>query len=768
MPDASLVWDNVDLRDRILKELPPDDNDKSRLRLVNKESSEEFKDFTELNLAGPLSRGDISAAVRTFGCKFLTRSQREQLALVAAAVDVPTLDAALAAAHVPLQLEHFLASIRGNALSCSLWILPQLPQPINWKNALVIAAGSGHSGRRCSGRGKPGDWGKPPELMIDWILTAQPETCARLKPHELQQVVVSAARGGHMPIVTHFLGMMEESGAAPQGRELIHAAIEGCELEDVMDLWHQYYAPNPQQEPEAAMVWPQVEVRRDLMAALCSPVDWQRKVEWLASSGARLPDTVIIEGLDDLGIVERFAWLQDNDSPVRLHTSIYIRPAAVYPFHSLDPLARVCRAGHVRALEWILSNNVVRMPPNLSAQYAEVALRAGNVPAAVMLMEAGLEPKMRQNRKAMWQAAAAGGHVSALMWVAENLLDPDQGDVLTPASFAAACAAGSTQAMRWLRSRGCGMDAAAWAAALKSGCEAALELLAKLCCPKPPVGAPLVARALQLCEWHLLHYLTPLGQDPAAAGRLLAAAVQAGAPLSAVQWLEGQRRREAEPSRREELEAAAAAARRPRTTHKAGVLDWIQEQLDAIGLEEPVPADLVIVAGGRRFPVHASLVAERCPYITQRLTAAAAGGGSAAAGAGRAGRAPELVLAGADPMAFEHVRLYLYGRTAAIPPALAPAVAELASRLQLPDLVTAAEDALLASVSVHTAVDKLLWAEQLAAREGPLRGLLPRLKAWCAEHHAEIRQEAPASLDRLAEERPELLVEVADVLAARI
>ncbi|KAG2500338.1 hypothetical protein HYH03_001913 [Edaphochlamys debaryana] len=165
-------------------------------------------------------------------------------------------------------------------------------------------------------------------------------------------------------------------------------------------------------------------------------------------------------------------------------------------------------------------------------------------------------------------------------------------------------------------------------------------------------------------------------------------------------------------------------------------------------------ADLTLVAGDRRFPVHRAILIARCEFLRKQLESGYADEAAA-----------ELSLPDADPDAFALVLRWLYTGAADIPAALAPAVAELADRLLLPELCSDAQAVVLSGVSAETVVDLILWAESLG---GPFAALLPSLKAWYVEHHEEVADVADAALERLAACSPRLMVELHKaVIAAR-
>eukprot|EP00198_Chlamydomonas_reinhardtii_P009344 XP_001698681.1 predicted protein [Chlamydomonas reinhardtii] len=161
-------------------------------------------------------------------------------------------------------------------------------------------------------------------------------------------------------------------------------------------------------------------------------------------------------------------------------------------------------------------------------------------------------------------------------------------------------------------------------------------------------------------------------------------------------------------------------------------------------------SDLVIRVGERRFHCHRLILSTRCDYFKQRL---AAGGGFADA------RAAELELPDADADAFALLLRWLYTGGAAIPPALALAVAELADRLLLPELCLAAQGRLMSGVQPSTIATALLWADARAPASVRLR---VELKAWYVAHYTEVRRVAPEGIMRIMMASPALALELMD------
>ncbi|PNH01135.1 Outer row dynein assembly protein 16, partial [Tetrabaena socialis] len=160
-------------------------------------------------------------------------------------------------------------------------------------------------------------------------------------------------------------------------------------------------------------------------------------------------------------------------------------------------------------------------------------------------------------------------------------------------------------------------------------------------------------------------------------------------------------------------------------------------------------ADVAIVVGDRTFHAHRLLLSARSDYFQQRF-----GGGFAD------GSAQQLNLPDADPDAFEVALGWVYTDTADIPAALAAGVAELANRLQLPELCEQAVAVVEATVAASTVVGLLLWAEANEGRGPAFSELLSRLKAWYVGNHEAVLREAKEEVRLLAARNPDLMLEL--------
>ncbi|KAG2493741.1 hypothetical protein HYH03_007964 [Edaphochlamys debaryana] len=187
-------------------------------------------------------------------------------------------------------------------------------------------------------------------------------------------------------------------------------------------------------------------------------------------------------------------------------------------------------------------------------------------------------------------------------------------------------------------------------------------------------------------------------------------------------------------------DGSAATAGPPRRTLHADMGALLTAQPDGT-------ADLILVVGDRRFHAHRAILSARSDYFKQRLAPERFADGAAA----------ELSLPDADPAAFELLLRFLYTGSADISSSLAPSVAELSDRLLLPELCADAQAVVLSGVCAATVVGSLLWADRLG---GTFSGLLSSLKAWYLEHHEEVHEAAPESVERLSGESPKLMAQL--------
>ncbi|KAG2500785.1 hypothetical protein HYH03_001547 [Edaphochlamys debaryana] len=341
-----------------------------------------------------------------------------------------------------------------------------------------------------------------------------------------------------------------------KGPRLVLAALQGCDLATVQRMCARPDGPG---DPAS---WTPAHRKFALRAAFHSPTpDWRAKCDWLIERGAR--------------------WSRGTSATSELRFSGVYRPprGAEYIVRlqmlrshgrilSRDTVQLACAENDVEVLLWLLVGGV-RPEDDDVANIVTFAVGEGKLEALLALEQAA----PRTLRHLLWDditfTAAMGGHVSTLAWA----LDKRWGkrprtaaalrkDGFGAAIFAAAAYSGSVAAIQWLHERGystcgtdgllgaeakmclghllpeCPLEVAAWPAAVASGCEAAVELLAELGCAQPANGEPYSA-AIRSRDWRMLPLLRRLGVPLGAPGdrRLVVHALSTGAPRSLLQWL---------------------------------------------------------------------------------------------------------------------------------------------------------------------------------------------------------------------------------------
>ncbi|KAG2498300.1 hypothetical protein HYH03_003561 [Edaphochlamys debaryana] len=308
------------------------------------------------------------------------------------------------------------------------------------------------------------------------------------------------------------------------GQSLCEAAMTGCDLDTARRLVAQY---NEAYGLDAVL-------EHHARAAFRSTTsDWRAKLDWaLAATGDDMPGELwyyapLLEKLQGALIPERFDWLRERG----------IRPEPI-----LLRLALLRRCA--RAVEWLLEEGGGVWPEAEGRRGLEHAMEQAAEEGDLRLLKALHKAAGRCKVglvEGMWEGAAKGGHLEVLEWLWETFADRRarrhmrKSDALDEAAKS-----GSVECMRWLAARGCKATDDAWRAAVESGCEAAVEELAELGCPKPDAddeeASAAYRSALECSEWRmpaLLHRLRlPLGE----AGVLVEAA-EGRAPLHVLRSL---------------------------------------------------------------------------------------------------------------------------------------------------------------------------------------------------------------------------------------
>ncbi|KAG2485924.1 hypothetical protein HYH03_015368 [Edaphochlamys debaryana] len=594
--DPSQLW-VPDLVERIAAFLSP--HEVVGLRLVSKEAARLLRGRAALSLSQPVPPEVFAAHWSRLGaCKGLTLAQRRQLiTLTARSNVVANLEVAVAAAGLAPRHEDLEAAAGAGALESCRWLVGSgrllWPPEEAWARLLRAAARGGHK-RVCR-------WCLKSFLFLTqsgWTLAA------------VSGAVELAASAGHVRLAKK-LGAESATALAARGlapddlwRRTAVQANGGCDLRTVRRLCRKVpWAPEgwPAQDKRDALVaalrsqtpdwWAKAEYwaglgatltpdeqRWALDSALYLPAaDWQERVEFLMARGAVLfPPCCLAAAGAPIGAKEqRLAWLK----AIGLGLGPYLP----------ELIGTVIGAGDTGALAWLLAEVAVtrQRPYNLS----DTAAKAGHLEVLQLLTAAKCVTLGARAMPALANAAASGGQLAVLQWAAAASSDA----LSSPVPFAAAAST----------------------AAARSGCEAAVELLAELGCPQPTNGEPYRAAA-QAGDWRMLPLLRR-AQVPLRAERILYnLAVAEGAPLATIQWLlplpgssgrqpnwhavvvaarqrwsktqDAARRKAAAGGKKARAEASEAEAEEP--CEDARVLAWAREQwaLEGVRQQEALAA----------------------------------------------------------------------------------------------------------------------------------------------------------------------------------
>ncbi|KAG2490383.1 hypothetical protein HYH03_011184 [Edaphochlamys debaryana] len=340
-------------------------------------------------------------------------------------------------------------------------------------------------------------------------------------------------------------------------KDLCSAAMEGFTLETAMSL--------------VARLCEKDRLRQYPHAALTSPTgDWEAKTQYALDAGRRRLSQLsyihlMSSKLPVINILERCAWLRQRG----------FQPG---------PQALQCAvsAGHAGAVEWLLGQGVATGSPGSLAPQVRDAAASGHLEVLQALARAGCNLDSWDFAR----PAARGGRLPVIVWAHESLpgfaahLTDVSGEIL----FEAGAASGSVETMRWLHARGCHAGGCAWAAAVRSGCEAALELLGELGCPRlAHTHADVYDEVVQRGEWGMLPALHRL--DLESSPGFLNQSIKRRAPLHWVQWLaESMTERGVRVDWAKALEKAACARGRS-DDEQWDLMQWVQRmQIERDGL----------------------------------------------------------------------------------------------------------------------------------------------------------------------------------------
>ncbi|KAG2485906.1 hypothetical protein HYH03_015350 [Edaphochlamys debaryana] len=556
----SSVWALPELVERIAAFLGP--NEPPLLRLVSRDLARALRHRTVLRLSQPVPTwafADHWGSKRS--CRALTWAQRRQLVELTARSDVvPNLETALAAAGLLPAEDLVLVAARAGALESCRWLVQRQGleaqhlgprpdaqgwRPNQWEQILTHASRGGHR-HVCEWALEQPDLGTALTAEVRSRLAAKVASEALAGGHtELgdwlletgegsKGIASSANAGGRDSEDTEDTEDSEDSSDSSDSsdsreenctwNELYYAALRGCPLPAVQELFQQRDG-----DGRPTMGW------WHLQAVLCSRVDWRAKAEWLLGCGAELTqeaydwcaeEACLGDSVDarDRACVERFQWLKERGCV----------PPKGWEVHAWGASAcvRACvRAGLAAALHWLFGEGprVWRVLDELRpapAPAVDAAAHAGHL-AVLQRLHAARCP-LEPERLALM--AALGGRVHVLRWALEDLRWQCPWKQRSALLFSAAARSGSVEALRYLQAqRGCAMGRGAWVPAVRSGCEAAVKLLAELGCPKPRGGEP-YDDALQAGEFRILPLLASAGLGLGRNRRyLMKMAIRAGA-----------------------------------------------------------------------------------------------------------------------------------------------------------------------------------------------------------------------------------------------
>ncbi|PNH02548.1 Ankyrin repeat domain-containing protein, partial [Tetrabaena socialis] len=410
------------------------------LRLVNKATAAQFRgpQHTTVRLSLPVPH---HAFVWRWGGLNATRSltvrQRQQLpCLSARSGSITNLEVLLPRDDLtsPLAAAVLAAAAGAGQLEVCHW-LRQQGCPLDdiftmWK----AAAGGGH------------------QAVCEWLLDEDD------RPADVWAASVAAARGGHVDLMDWLL----ERTAGIQGSNVwipLAAAAAGCGLLALQRLHHTYMDSQGRQLPD-------YEQDPVVVAAAGSPTaDWRDKVEWLEGQGCPRTDSVCVQAAQRVDGRARLEWLQRRGYP--LTSGVAIEAAA---------------HGNADALEFLLAQGVELMDEGLDLVATSQAAEGGHLAALKVLHTHGAPVD-----DGMVRAAALGGHLPVVAWLAETL---GATVALTAGVFASAAESGNAELLAWLHERGCPWDAPVFAAAARGGSEEQLEWMAEHGCPMGDDGAP--------------------------------------------------------------------------------------------------------------------------------------------------------------------------------------------------------------------------------------------------------------------------------------
>lgn len=283
----------------------------------------------------------------------------------------------------------------------------------------------------------------------------------------------AAYRGGHLSLARyleselHSFGPETEMWPIYYRLELRNAAVEGCSLQELQDLW-QIMGLQPS---KPGCIQAASEASAALAAAARSPSpDWRTKLVWLE---AQLPRPVYkspeacqaAAALPDA--VERLRWLQQRGYPADNNAAL-----------------SAAQAGNMEALQYLLEQ-----PQCRGGRHPEFHLHPGNPPNATkgghLAALQALHAAGYQLTKDDAYTAATQGHLLVVQWLYEQL-NVANNSALQRSFLFDALESADVELIDWLLAQGCTWQKCMFYSAALSGNQDLLEQvagLAEMDCP---------------------------------------------------------------------------------------------------------------------------------------------------------------------------------------------------------------------------------------------------------------------------------------------
>ncbi|KAG2491421.1 hypothetical protein HYH03_010209 [Edaphochlamys debaryana] len=466
------VWDHPLVVARIATFLPPPFVS-LQLRLASKEVSEQLDQYDTINVAKGMSGEDCMAALAVARSE-LTLSQR-QLIMGAAAVygDADALErVAEAAGCAPDHATMAVAARAGQLACCQRLVEMGCPE-----GGGLEAAASGGQREVC-----------------EWFLSrgAAPNAAS------VAAAVAAAASGGHVALMDVLYASWPNPEWADKWR-VLKAVAHGCDKDTLRRVCTKLLTL-----PAEAGSWEARQLSELRAPAAGSPTrDWQDKLTWLQGASAAPPDSAAVceaaARCPGAEAVARLQWLQQRGYPV---TRSHAHPdCAVIQVGAISAAAA---SGNMEAFTRLREQGAplpgrpvtVKLEGDANAAKSLRDVLPGLIEAGcpVYYFPTALHAAQRGDRK-------------GLAWLVERFSSqppPGVAPAQYPWLLKQAASAGSLQLLAWIKGWGAELNPALWEAAVRSGCEAALDWLND----NGPRPAPQAHYAdITCCSRHLTDHL---------------------------------------------------------------------------------------------------------------------------------------------------------------------------------------------------------------------------------------------------------------------